>query len=45
MKRISIFISEVQYLALKRLSDATGLGMSELIRRAIDMLLKKRGKI
>jgi hypothetical protein len=41
MKRISHFITEQQDEALKRLAATTGLGVAELLRRAIDLLLKE----
>jgi len=36
MKRISMFLSEPQLLALKKLSKRLGIKVSELIRRFID---------
>jgi hypothetical protein len=41
MKRISMFLSESQIVALKKVSKRTGLKVSELIRRFIDEALKK----
>jgi Ribbon-helix-helix domain len=41
MKRISMFLSEPQILALKKLSKRVGIKVSELIRRFIDEGLKK----
>jgi hypothetical protein len=41
MKRVSMFLSEVQIAALKKLSKRTGIKASELIRRFIDKGLKK----
>ena len=40
MKRISLFLSVPQYRALKQRAQQSGLGLSELIRRAIDLLLQ-----
>jgi predicted DNA binding CopG/RHH family protein len=42
MKRISMFLSESQIAALKKLSKRTGLKASELIRRFIDEGLRKQ---
>jgi hypothetical protein len=36
MKRISMFLSEPQLLALKKLAKRLGIKVSELIRRFID---------
>lgn len=44
MKRINYFLPEQQIEALKKLSEKTGLSVSELIRRAIDAFLKKQQK-
>jgi hypothetical protein len=44
MKRISFFITIPQYQALKRLSQKLGMGIAELIRRAVDDFLKKADK-
>jgi len=41
MKRVSMFLSESQIAALKRLSKRTGLKVSELIRRFIDEGMKR----
>ena len=41
MKRISMFLSEPQLAALKRLSKRTGIKVSELVRRFIDKGLRK----
>jgi predicted DNA binding CopG/RHH family protein len=41
MKRISMFLSEPQLLALKKLSKRVGIKVSELIRRFIDEGLKR----
>lgn len=39
MRRVNCFITHTQDRALKHLSEKTGLGMSELIRRSIDTYL------
>ena len=41
MKRISMFLSDPQIAALKRLSKRVGIKVSELIRRFIDEGLKR----
>jgi len=41
MKRISIFLSEPQWIALRALAKKLGLGFSETLRRAVDEFLKK----
>jgi len=41
MKRISMFLSDSQIAALKKLAKRTGIKMSELVRRFIDEGLKK----
>jgi hypothetical protein len=41
MKRISMFLSDRQIAALKKLAKRTGIKMSELVRRFIDEGLKK----
>jgi Ribbon-helix-helix domain len=41
MKRISMFLSDPQIAALKRLSKRVGIKVSELIRRLIDEGLKR----
>jgi Ribbon-helix-helix domain len=40
MKRINLFISDQQLEALMTLQKRLGLTLSELIRRAIDLLLR-----
>lgn len=40
MKRINLFISDQQLAALMTLQKRLGLTLSELIRRAIDLLLR-----
>lgn len=40
MKRVSMFFTEQQIAALKRLQKKTGLAIAELVRRAIDLLIK-----
>jgi hypothetical protein len=41
MKRISMFLSDRQIAALKKLAKRTGIKMSELVRRFIDEGLKR----
>jgi hypothetical protein len=41
MKRISMFLSEVQLAALRRLAKKNGIKVSELVRRFIDEGLKR----
>ena len=41
MKRVSLFLSDSQIAALKKLARRTGIKMSELIRRFIDEGLKR----
>ena len=41
MKRISMFLSDPQIAALKKLAKRTGIKMSELVRRFIDEGLKR----
>jgi predicted DNA binding CopG/RHH family protein len=43
MKRISLHLTEKQLAALKRLKAETGLKVADLIRRAIDYYLEKKG--
>ena len=43
MKRINLFISDQQSEALETLHERLGLTLSELIRRAIDLLLRHEG--
>jgi len=48
MKRIDITISEVHIKKLKQLSKKGGMGVSEIIRRAIDLYYdetKKKGGV
>ncbi len=40
MKRVSVNIDESQYLVLNQISKASGLAVSELIRRGIDMIVR-----
>jgi len=42
MKRTHLFLPEPVLLALRALSDKTGLSVAELIRRAIDEYLKRQ---
>jgi len=44
MKRTNVFLPEQLITRLKRVSEETGLPVSELIRRAIDAHLNKMGK-
>ena len=41
MKRISMFLSEVQLAALRKLAKRSGIKVSELVRRFIDEGLKR----
>jgi predicted DNA binding CopG/RHH family protein len=41
MKRVSMFLSDSQIAALKKLAKRTGIKVSELIRRFIDEGLKR----
>ena len=41
MKRISMFVSEVQLAALRKLAKRSGIKVSELVRRFIDEGLKR----
>jgi hypothetical protein len=41
MKRISMFLPEVQLAALRRLSKKSGIKVSELVRRFVEEGLKK----
>ena len=41
MKRVNYYLSENQLDKLKKLSNKTGLSVSEHIRRAIDLYLKE----
>jgi len=41
MKRISMFIPEVQLAALRKLSKMSGIKVSELVRRFVEEGLKK----
>jgi len=36
MKRINIYITEIEDVALRHLADETGIAYAELVRRAID---------
>ena len=42
MKRTHLFLPEQVLLALRALSDKTGLSVAELVRRAIDEYLKRQ---
>jgi ribbon-helix-helix protein len=44
MKRISMFLSDSQIAALRKLAKRTGIKVSELVRRFIDEGLKKAQK-
>jgi hypothetical protein len=41
MRRVNYYVTEIQAIKLKVLSEATGLSVSEHIRRAIDLYLKE----
>jgi hypothetical protein len=41
MKRVALFLTEVQIAALRKVSKRTGLKVAELVRRYIDEGLKK----
>jgi hypothetical protein len=41
MKQISIFITDQQEEALKKLKEKTGISRNEAIRRALDEFIKK----
>lgn len=41
MKRIDMYLTKPQIVALSKISKKTGLSVSELIRRAIDNYIKK----
>ncbi len=43
MKRIDLYLTEQQIAALQELSRKTGLSVAELIRRAIDYWLERKG--
>jgi predicted DNA-binding protein len=43
MKRVNYHLTEQQIAKLKKLSEKTGLKVADLIRRAIDEYLEKRG--
>lgn len=40
MQRMDFYLTESQIIELKKLSEETGLSVSELIRRAVDRYLK-----
>lgn len=42
MKRISIFVSEPQYVAFLKLAENQGRPYAELIREALDLYLRER---
>ena len=42
MKRIHIHLTEAQIRALQALTEKTGLGIPELIRRAIDAYIERQ---
>jgi hypothetical protein len=44
MKRINFYLTDQEIIRLQELSQITGLPVSELVRRAIDLFLKKSGK-
>jgi predicted DNA binding CopG/RHH family protein len=43
MKRITVFISQPQFAALKRLAQAQGISFAEVLRRALDAFLRQSG--
>jgi len=43
MKRVNYHLTEWQIEQLTKLSEATGLAVAELIRRAVDDFLKAQG--
>ncbi|MCK5318054.1 MAG: ribbon-helix-helix protein, CopG family [Anaerolineales bacterium] len=42
--RVHVILTDPQYKGVNRLSDKSGLGVSELIRRAVDDYLAKAKK-
>jgi hypothetical protein len=42
MKRVDHYLTEAQVAALKALSEQTGLSLSDLLRRAVDLYLKEQ---
>ncbi len=40
MQRINFYVSKIQIVKLKEISDKTGLSVSEHVRRAIDEYMK-----
>ena len=42
MKRVHIFTTEKQLIAIQAMAKDTGLSMAEIIRRAIDLLLEQK---
>jgi hypothetical protein len=43
MKRIHLFLSQPQWVALVALAKARGLSFSEMVRRVIDEYLREHG--
>ena len=41
MKRINIYITEIEDVALRHLADETGIAYAELVRRAIDRYISQ----
>ena len=41
MQRSQIYLTDIQYVKVKKLSDETDMSMSEIIRRALDAYIKK----
>lgn len=41
MKRVDHYLTEAQIATLKAKAEATGLSLSELLRRAVDLYLAK----
>jgi len=44
MKRVNYHLTEKQLEALRQESEKSGLSVAELIRRAVDAFLERRGK-
>jgi predicted DNA binding CopG/RHH family protein len=42
MQRVSVFLSEKQIAALKKLAKRAGLSYAEILRRAIDQYVKEQ---
>ena len=44
MTRLNFYLSDAQITALRAMAEKTGLSVSELIRRAVDLMLAKPEK-